>query len=441
MKVLLVYTNRYRPMAPPPIGLAYLIEPLRREGHDVRVLDLMFSKDPINDLRRALGEFRPDVAGLSVRNVDNQDMRHTKYFVEDAKRYVDAIREAGVMTVLGGTAFTTFPAEMLAYMGADYGIAGQGEASLPRLLKSMGAGSVDREIPGLVWRENGSIRTNPPDLGGYSKSAARWDGVPIDRYVKGFLAGAVITKSGCPYRCAYCNVTSAFGGQFRHRDTGDIVNEIKALKARGVRIVTLTDACFNAPIGYAKETLKAIIKSGIKVCLNTTIVPVAGQYDDELMELFKKAGGICASLGTETLSKRMLEGYHKPFSMDDVLACSKLFDRHRIPFMVQALFGGPGEDASTLRESLDALRDIHYARFTYTIGIRLLPGTGLFETAKGEGVVKDASELFKPKFYVSKDLDVPWAERQIKRTMLRYSYRNLKILPVMARCALAGVIL
>jgi hypothetical protein len=109
--------------------------------------------------------------------------------------------------------------------------------------------------------------------------------------------------------------------------------------------------------------------------------------------------------------------------------------------MVQALFGGPGEDASTLRESLDALRDIHYARFTYTIGIRLLPGTGLFETAKGEGVVKDASELFKPKFYVSKDLDVPWAERQIKRTMLRYSYRNLKILPVMARCALAGVIL
>jgi hypothetical protein len=110
--------------------------------------------------------------------------------------------------------------------------------------------------------------------------------------------------------------------------------------------------------------------------------------------------------------------------------------------MVQALFGGPGEDASTLRESLDALRDVHYARFTYTMGIRLLPGTDLFETAKKEGLVKGASELFRPRFYISKGLDVEWADRQIKRAMLRYSYRGLKMLPVAARCALAraGVI-
>jgi len=44
MKVLLVYTNRYRPMAPPPIGIAYLAGPLLREGHEVKVLDLMFSR-------------------------------------------------------------------------------------------------------------------------------------------------------------------------------------------------------------------------------------------------------------------------------------------------------------------------------------------------------------------------------------------------------------
>lgn len=439
MKVLLVYTNRYRPMAPPPIGIAYLVEPLRREGHEVKVVDLMFSRDPESELRKAITEFRPDVVGLSVRNVDNQDMRHTQYFVDDAKRLAGIVKAAGVTMVLGGTAFTTFPAEMLEYLGADYGIAGQGEESLPRLVASLGTGSLDRGIPGLVWGENGHIKANPPDLGGY-RSTARWDMVPMNGYSKGFLAGAVLTKSGCPYRCAYCNVTTAFGGELRPRNVDDIVGEVRALKAQGVRIVTLTDACFNTPVGYAKDILHAIIRSGVKVYLNTTIVPVAGHFDDELMELFRKAGGICASLGAETFSKKMLLSYNKPFTLDDVLACAGLFDRHRIPFMAQALFGGPGEDASTIRESLDMLRNIHYARFTYTMGIRLLPGTRLFDTAKSEGIVKDASELFRPMFYISRDLDVSWAERQIKRTMLRYSYRNLKMLPVRARCALAGVI-
>jgi len=380
------------------------------------------------------------VAGLSLRNVDNQDMLHTKYFMEDARRLADIVRRAGVVTVLGGTAFTTFPAETLEYLGADYGIAGQGEESLPRLLASLASGGLDRGIPGLVWREDGRIRANPPDLGGY-RSAARWDLLRINEYTKGFLAGAVVTKTGCPYRCAYCNVATAFGGELRPRNVADVVGEIKALKAQGARVVTLTDACFNVPAGYAKEILSTIARSGVRVYLNTTFVPVHGQFDDELMELFKKAGGICASLGAETFSGKMLRSYHKPFTRDDALACAGLLYRHRVPFMVQALFGGPGEDESTVRESLDALRDVRYAKFTYTMGIRLLPGTRLFETARREGLVEDASELFRPRFYISKGLDVPRAERLIRRTMLRYSYRGLRMLPVAARCALAGIIL
>lgn len=444
MRVLLVYTNRYRPMAPPPLGLAYIVEPLRRDGHEVEVLDLMFSRDPEAVLHRAIDEFRPDIAGFSIRNIDNQDMRHTEYFLEDAKRFVDVARERGVTTVLGGTAFTTFPAEMLEYMGADYGIAGQGEKSLPLLLRSLGTGALDKEIPGLTWHEDGSIKVNPPDLGGYCGSRARWEALRLGGYRKSFFAGAVVTKTGCPHRCAYCNVAMAFGGQFRCRKAEDVVEEIKSLKeAHGANVITLTDACFNMPIGYAKDVLRAIAKANLKVYLNTTIVPVGGEFDDELLELYKKAGGIILSLGSEAFSEKMLKSYRKPFTIDDVLACASLCDRHQMPFMVQALFGGPGEDASTVKEAMETLRDVHYARFTYTIGVRLLPETALFEAAKGEGLVKEPSELFMPRFYVSRDLDVQWADRYIKKRLLRYSYRSLKMLPFMARCALAraGIIL
>jgi radical SAM superfamily enzyme YgiQ (UPF0313 family) len=437
MRVLLVYTNRYRPMAPPPVGLAYLLEPLRREGHEVEVLDLMFSPDPGAALLRAIDDFKPHVAGFSIRNVDNQDMRHTEYFLQEAKGLVAVAREMGVTTVLGGTAFTTFPAEMMEYMGADYGIAGQGEKGLPLLIRSLGSGAPDKEIPGLAWREGGSVKLNPPDFRGYRGARARWDAINLDGYKKSLFAGAVLTKSGCPYHCSYCNAAEAFGESFRRRTPEDVVGEIKSLKARGINVITLTDACFNVPLDYAKEVLHAIVKASLKVYLNTTIVPVRGHFDAELLELYKKAGGIILSLGAEAFSRKMLESYRKPFTLDDVLDCAKLLNRHRMPFTVQALFGGPGEDASTVGESMDVLRNIHYARFTYTMGIRLLPGTALYEAAKKEGLVKGPSELFTPRFYVSKGLDVGWAEGYIRKRLLRYSYRNLKMLPFYTRCALA----
>ncbi len=438
MRVLLVYANRYRPMAPPPAGIAYLLEPLRREGHDVKVLDLMFARDPAGELRRAMDDFKPQVAGFSVRNVDNQDMRHTEYFVEEAKKLVALAKEKGAVTVLGGTAFTTFPAEMLEYTGADYGIAGQAEKSLPLLLGSLG--SPDGRIPGLAWREGGAVKLNPPDFGGYHYARARWDALSLDGYRKSPVAGAVLTKSGCPYKCAYCDAARVFGGSFRRRTPDDVVEEIRRLKkAHGINVITLTDACFNVPAAYAKDVLRAIIRANSKVYLNTTIVPVRGHFDDELLELYKKAGGIMVSLGAETFSRKMLESYRKPFTLNDALDCARLLGKHRLPFAVQALFGGPGEDASTVKETMGALRDVPYAKFTYTMGIRILPGTALYEAAKNEGLVKEPSELFTPKFYVSKNLDVPWAEGYVRKRLLRYSCRSLRMLPVRARCALARV--
>ena len=46
MRVLPVYTNRNRFMAPPPIGLSTLCPPLLSRGHEVRLLDLMFVARP-----------------------------------------------------------------------------------------------------------------------------------------------------------------------------------------------------------------------------------------------------------------------------------------------------------------------------------------------------------------------------------------------------------
>jgi radical SAM superfamily enzyme YgiQ (UPF0313 family) len=215
-------------------------------------------------------------------------------------------------------------------------------------------------------------------------------------------------------------VTSSFGSNFTYRDPSEIVEEIKALKGSGISGITLVDACFNVPIGYAKDALTAIAAAHLSIRIHTAFVPVRGHYDDELFELYRAAGGVVILLGTETFSEKMLMSYGKPFTVDDVRACASLCDKHDVPFMIHALFGGPGESSDTIKESMEVLRDIHCSEFVYNIGVRLLPGTTLFEVAKKEGVLKDASELFYPRFYVSKDLNVEWADGYIKGKLEEY---------------------
>ena len=73
-RVLLVSTNRERqPYPVVPNGLACVASALDAAGYGVRFLDLCFAKNPVASARAAVRAFRPDVIGVSVRNIDNSD--------------------------------------------------------------------------------------------------------------------------------------------------------------------------------------------------------------------------------------------------------------------------------------------------------------------------------------------------------------------------------
>ena len=78
MRILLVATNQTdrfmdrMVVRPVPIGLAYIAAAVDETRHQLRVLDLMFSEDGAVDVEDAVRGFRPDLVGLSIRNLDNQ---------------------------------------------------------------------------------------------------------------------------------------------------------------------------------------------------------------------------------------------------------------------------------------------------------------------------------------------------------------------------------
>ena len=77
MRILLIATNKHQRLMsrmnafPAPIGLAYIAGYLDPERHDVKILDLMFSEDYLDETERVVREFKPDLIGISLRNLDN----------------------------------------------------------------------------------------------------------------------------------------------------------------------------------------------------------------------------------------------------------------------------------------------------------------------------------------------------------------------------------
>lgn len=197
-----------------------------------------------------------------------------------------------------------------------------------------------------------------------------------------------------------------------------------------IGILFLSDTCFNNPLNYAKQVLKGIIESGIKIKFMTNLVPIKGIFDDEFFSLYKKAGGIYFTLGSESLSDAMLNNYNKAYRYKDILECSRLLNKHRIPFQIDMLIGGPGESIETVKESMSRLKDIHFSLCLYTMGIRIEPNTKTAATAFEERKFNNQTDLLFPNYYFSDNLDFNWTNDYIKKSVKKYSYRFAKMAPV-----------
>ena len=66
-----------------PLGACMVAEATARAGQEVQLLGLMFSRSPVRTVREALARQQPDLVGLSIRNIDNNDMQHPEFYPAD----------------------------------------------------------------------------------------------------------------------------------------------------------------------------------------------------------------------------------------------------------------------------------------------------------------------------------------------------------------------
>jgi radical SAM superfamily enzyme YgiQ (UPF0313 family) len=242
-----------------PLGLAYVAATADSQGHTVKMLNLMMQTDTQSALHQTIVEFNPEIIGISVRNIDDQNLENPRFLLKTVKDVVITCRENSDATiVLGGAGYSIFPQATLDFLEADIGIQGEGENSFLTLLERLGDKKDLSEIPGLYLP--GQTRRS---ASGYIKSLID---IPLPLPDVHLLTPSTLedqeiwipfqSRRGCPLDCSYCSTATIEGRIIRKHDPKKVVEAISRYAEIGLDHFFFVDNTFNLPNSYSVDLVK-----------------------------------------------------------------------------------------------------------------------------------------------------------------------------------------
>ncbi|MGB9629304.1 MAG: lipid biosynthesis B12-binding/radical SAM protein [Thermodesulfobacteriota bacterium] len=419
MKILLLSVNRERMPYPVfPLGLAYIAKVLREEGHKIEVIDLCFSKEVPSELSTLLLRFQPELIGLSLRNLDNLTYPKSVSYLNELEEVTQVCRKfSHSKLVIGGSGFSLAPKELIDSLDIDFGIVGEGEEEILRLVRALEGGYPLSPTPHLL------IKGKPfhPHLRGAVVSMISTPDRSLfdtKRYLKEGGMVNVQTKRGCPFSCIYCTYPLLEGKEVRLRKVGDVIKEVEQLsREEKMDFIYFVDDIFNHPPFYTESLCREMVRNQISVRWSAFVSP--GFLSEDLLKWMKEAGCVGIEFGTDSGSPRMLKNYKKSFTLREILHASTLCAKLDIPHCHYLLFGGPGEDEQTIEESFRLMDELHPTAIIAMLGIRIYPGTELEQVSLSEGLIDSHTNLIFPHFYISPPLKGKLVEIVREKALMR----------------------
>lgn len=409
MKILLVSANTLKSPYPVyPLGLDHVAASIDGR-HRVRIADLN-SLDRDQALPDAIRRFSPHLIGISLRNIDNTDTTDPRGFLEEYRTLMDTVRQASTApVVLGGSGFTLFPRRVLAELGAEFGIVGEGER-LNLLIDALEAGQNPEKVPGVILPQ--SPETDfPPPWSGDRKPRPRQGTDHLTWYLKHGAMLNLQTKRGCPFRCIYCTYPLIEGRKLRRVPPEDAARTAVELEAAGARYLYITDSSFNADIEHSLAVGRAFKKKGLTIPWGAFFTPMPFPYG--YFDTLGAAGLKHVEFGTDTLCSEVMRPYGKPFTVEQVLEAHQAALDAGCHVAHYFLLGGPGETRQTLKTTLANIEKLDKTVLFFFCGMRVYPHTRLYRQCLGDGQLETGRNLLEPVFYRNLSLDAEDIAQQV----------------------------
>src|SRR6056297_1114844 len=450
MRIVLIHPNYHSGGAEiagswPPAWVAYLAGHLRDAGYDdVQFIDAMTNHIDDDTLRTRLRELQPDVIGVTA-------ITPSIYVAENILKLAQE-EVPGALRVLGGVHATFMYKQVFSEAPwVDVIVRGEGEEIFLNLIRAVDQGewpAARGAIKGLAYLDGDTIKATPAaatvkDLDSINPD---WSLLEWEKYIYVPLGKRVAIPNmarGCPFTCSFCSQWK-FWRDYRVRDPQKVVDEIEDLvNNHGVGFFILADEepTINKKkfTEFCEELIRRGLPERVKWGINTRVTDI--QRDKDMLGLWREAGLVHVSLGTEAAAQMKLDLFNKETKVEENKEAIRLLREADIFTEAQFIVGLDNETEETLEETYRFARDWNPDLANWTM-YTPWPFTPLFQELGDKVEVFDfekynfVTPIMKPdamdratlldkvmhnyrRFYINKALfHYPWRGRGFRRKYL-----------------------
>jgi radical SAM superfamily enzyme YgiQ (UPF0313 family) len=324
MRVLLLHTPMTYEMADEYLsdspGLGYIAALLRRDGHEVEILDALLRDLRPRDLVPEILAREYDCLGITA----NHD--HTDVLIplvrELRKRRNDAL------IIVGGYLPTLSTEDLLrACPEIDIAVRGEAEISVPDLFGRIDSSEEWRTTPGIAYLQDGS-----PVITRGLHSVSDLDSLPFPAR-DGLLQRTkdnpvrlvrIVGSRGCYGRCSFCSIRAfhAISGHSvpRVRSPKNIVDEIECTVAlTGLTAFKFTDDDFIGPNDKTRRHAMEVAEElkSRRLPITFEIECRADVVNEDILTQLKEVGLTRVFVGIESGVQAQLDRFNKHLTVED----------------------------------------------------------------------------------------------------------------------------
>ncbi len=417
MKLLLL-TERpkkasFFPNVLPPLGILYLSSVCEEHNIDHEVHDYNILKDYKGDY----SEF--DIVGL---NVNNSNAIRSIELARKIKK-----KKPNIALIVGGPFASAWPEFFVKEKIFDVIFIGEAEYSLIDFLK----GKTLSEIPGIVYQEDGTVKSNEPvfieDLDVIPFPNLKR--VNIKKYrlsiQKDAPLSSLISSRGCPYRCSFC--FHNMGYRWRPRSVKNVIEEIEfQYSTLGIKELCIVDDNFTKDIKRAEQIAEEIIKRKYRVSIQFNNAVRTEGITKNFLKTFKKAGLWYFSIAPESANEKTLKKIKKGLNLDHLKHVVRWARELNLFIYACFMVGFPWETKEDLSRTLKLAveMDSHISQISR---VTIFPKTELYEEiCKHTKVEQISANIFSgsQNFY-NEHIDSSTLNKMVKKANYK-KYLNIK---------------
>src|SRR5579863_2953574 len=362
--------------------------------HRVAVADLILAHRQVREtVTRLVGEFEPDVVGLSIMTFQRRT----------AGRIIDLVRKLrpGVKIVVGGYDPSLAP-EAYENMGVDYLVRSEGEVTFRELLRAIETGSGVEKIGGLSYQSSDGWKHNaaraPHRLEDKEIRPPNRDARVLRGYtLLGRQVDVIETSRGCTFDCSFCSIIEMRGRNFHTYSFDRVLADIKDAYDHGARTIFLLDDNITLNVKRFEALCEAIIATALQKIdyFVQAMTSAIANHGETLAPLMRRAGFRYVFLGIENILEndlQFLKASAKNTERTDghntgnaTLKAISYLHRNQMYVVGGLIVGSPGDTRESIEANLEFAR--RYVDWPYIQHPTPYPRTPMTKEFREQGLI------------------------------------------------------